>query len=201
MKGPSIKGIVIAEVAAHVKRLVEKGKIAPEQLEARLEAEDLVLLETKVQPALWYSIYSFERLMQMMADAEAGDDREGYLRHNGRIITERLQELGLYAQLERRDDGADAPPGTLSERAIKRTLSLWPALVNFSRCRLQMESDDPLVFRVDVDDAEHFVHVLRVSNAGFLEGVFSHLADAPVRVEIDEDDDTHFVYRIQLERG
>jgi hypothetical protein len=201
MKGPCIKGIVIADVAANLRRLVEKGRIAPEQLEVRLEAEDLALLEAKVQPALWYSIYSFERLMQVMADAEAGDDREGYLRRKGRITAERIQELGLYAQLERSDDGADGSPDTLSERAIKLTLSLWPAMVNFSRCRLQMESDDPLVFRVDVDDAEHFVPVLRVANAGFLEGVFSHLADAPVRVEIDEDEDAHFVYRIQLERG
>lgn len=201
MKGPSIKGIVIAEVAAHVRRLVAKGRIAAEQLEARLEAEDLALLEAKIQPALWYSVYSFERLMQVMADAEAGDDREDYLRRNGRVLTAQLQELGLYSQLERSDDGEDGSPDTLSQRAVKRTLSLWNAMVNFSCCRFRMESEDPLVFRVDVDDAEHFVPVLRVANAGFLEGVFSHLAGTPVRVEIDEDERAHFVYRIQLERG
>jgi hypothetical protein len=57
------------------------------------------------------------------------------------------------------------------------------------------------VFRIDVDEAEHYVHLLRVANAGFLEGVFSHLADAPVRVEIDEDRRDHFVYRIRLPNG
>jgi hypothetical protein len=52
MREPSIKGIVIAAVAANVLRLVEQGKISREQLEVGLEKEDLKLLETKIQPAL-----------------------------------------------------------------------------------------------------------------------------------------------------
>lgn len=201
MQGPSIKGIVIAAVAEHVLRLVEKGRIASEQLEARLEKEDLALLETKIQPALWYSIYSFERLNQLMVDAEAGDDREGYLRRNGYILAKRMRKMGFYAQLERSRGGEEGSPNALSESAIKLTLSLWQAMVNFSRWNCRRESEDPLVFRIDVDDAEHYVHLLRVANAGFLEGVFSHLANTPVCVEIDENRHDHFVYRIRFQSG
>jgi len=201
MRGPSIKGIVIAAVAEHVLRLVEKGKIAREQLEVGLEKEDLELLETKIQPALWYSIYSYERLNQLMVDAEARGDLEGYLRRNGHIMSKRLQKLGLYAQLKPASGVEEGSVGALSEWGIKRTLSLWHAMVNFSRFSCRLESDDPPVFRIDVDEAEHYIPLLRVANAGFLEGVYSYLADAPVRVEIDEDRRDHFVYRLRLQKS
>ena len=194
MNKPSIKGIVIADVAANVRRLLEKGRIAPGQL----EEEDLAFLETKIQPAVWYCIYQFERLMQAMADAEAGDDREGYFRRTGRIMAERLQELGLYPQLERGDEGADGPLGALNEHVIKRTLSLWNVMVNFSVCRGRLETADSPAFWVEVDDAEDYVSVLRMANAGFMEGVFGHLAGSPVSVEIDKDEPAHIAYRIQL---
>ncbi len=203
MQGPSIKGIVIAAVAAHVLRLVDKGKITSEQLEAQLEKEDLELLETKIQPALWYSVYTYERLNQLMVDAEAGSDREGYLRRNGRIMAKMLRTAGLYPQLEgsKSGEGDSRNTPSLSEWEIKLTLSLWQAMVNFSRPTCRRESDDPPVFRIDVDEAEHYVPLLRVANAGFLEGVFSHLAGSPVRVEIDEDQLDHLVYRIRCESG
>lgn len=201
MRGPSIKGIVIAAVAEHVLRLVEMGKITREQLEARLERQDLELLAAKIQPALWYSIYSYERLNQLMVDAEAGDDLEGYLRRNGHIMSRRLQKLGLYAQLKPSEEGEKGSPGALSEWGVKRTLSLWHAMVDFSRFTCRLESDDPPVFRIDVDEAEHYISLLRVANAGFLEGVFSYLAGAPVRVEIDENGRDHFVYRLRLQES
>ena len=199
MRGPSVKGIVIAAVAEHVVRLVGQGKIARKQLEARLEEEELALLETKIQPALWYSIYSYERLNQLMVDAEAGDDLEAYLRGNGHIMSKRLQKLGLYAQLKP-SGGEKGSAGAFSEWGVKRTLSLWHAMVNFSRWSCRVEADDPPVFRIDVDEAEHYVPLLRVANAGFLEGVFSYLADAPVRVEIDEARRDHFVYRLRVQK-
>jgi len=74
-------------------------------------------------------------------------------------------------------------------------------MVNFSRASCRLESDDPPVFRIDVDEAEHYIPLLRVANAGFLEGVFSYLAGAPVRVEIDENRRDHFVYRLRLQTG
>ena len=80
-------------------------------------------------------------------------------------------------------------------------MSLWNGMVNFSRASCRLESDDPPVFRIDVDEAEHYIPLLRVANAGFLEGVFGYLADAPVRVEIDEDERDHFVYRLELPKS
>lgn len=203
MQGPSIKGIVISAVANHVLRLVEKGCITRERLEAQLEKEDLELLETEIQPALWYSIYSYERLNQLMVEAEAGSDLEGYLRRNGHIMAKLLRKVGFYPQLEGSKWGEEGSRNTpsFSEWEIKRTLSLWQAMVNFSRWNCRRESEDPLVFRIDVDDAEHYVHLLRVANAGFLEGVFSHLANTPVCVEIDENRHDHFVYRIRFQSG
>ena len=185
MRGPSIKGIVIAAVAEHVVRLVEKGKITREQLEARLEEEELELLEVKIQPALWYSIYSFERLQQLMADVEDGGDLHGYLRRNGHIMAKRLQKLGLYAQLKPAGGGEKASAGGLSEWGIKRTLSLWQAMVNFSRWRCQVESDDPPVFRIDVYEAEHVIMAPGREGAGWLKSVAADLGLALCRNPVD----------------
>ena len=198
MRGPSIKGIVIAAVAANVLRLVEQGKISREQLEVGLEKEELKLLETKIQPALWYSIHSYDRLDRLMADAEAGGDLEGYLRRNGLTMSRLVQQAGLYSQLQPAGGSAERSVTALSDWGVKRTLSLWHGMVNFSRARCRLESDDPPVFRIDVDEAEPMSPLLRVANAGFLEGVFGYLADAPVRVEIDENRRDHFVYRLRL---
>jgi len=198
MRGPSIKGIVIAAVAANVQRLVEQGKISNEQLELALEKEELDLLQAKIQPALWYPIRSYDRLDQLMLSAEGTGDIEAYLRRNGTIMSKLVQQAGLYSQLQPTSGSEKRSVRALSEWGVKRTLSLWHGMVNFSRVSCRLESDDPPVFRIDVEEAEPFSPLLRVANAGFLEGVFGYLADAPVRVEIDENRRDHFVYRLRL---
>ena len=136
-----------------------------------------------------------------MADAEAGGDLEGYLRRNGLLMARLVQQAGLYSQLQPASGSATRSVSALSDWGVRRTLSLWHGTVDFSRVSCRLESDDPPVFRIDVDEAEHFSPRLRVANAGFLEGVCGYRADAPVRVEIDEDQRDHFVYRLRLPKS
>ena len=58
-------------------------------------------------------------------------------------------------------------------------------MVNFSQWSCAMESEQPRVFRIDVGGAARFPWVLRQANAGFLEGVFSGLAQRSVLVSIE----------------
>jgi hypothetical protein len=55
---PSIKGSALSSVVEDVRALRDSGRISADRLEASLEAADLALLETKIQPALWYPIQS-----------------------------------------------------------------------------------------------------------------------------------------------
>ena len=114
-------------------------------------------------------------------------------RARGRKTAARLAEAGLYAQLR-----GDALAASLDLAQIKRTLSLWAAMVNFSQWSCAMESEQPRVFRIDVGGAARFPWVLRQANAGFLEGVFSGLAQRNVLVSIEGEHPDRLAYRVRV---
>src|SRR6185503_3004487 len=74
---PSIKGSALSSVVEDVRALRDSGRISADRLETSLEAADLVLLEAKIQPALWYPIQSYARLTRLLLDVA------------GRVLTER----------------------------------------------------------------------------------------------------------------
>lgn len=187
-----IKGSAIVAVVEDLAGLIEAGKLSRDAIEARLEAADLEILDAKIQIALWYPIDSYERLLQILIDLEGGSDKAGYLRSRGRRTATRLAETGLYVQLR-----GDSKAATLDLAPVKRTLSLWNGMVSFSKWSCTQESDVPRVFRIDVSDAAKFPWVLRVSNAGFLEGVFSGIAQCKVSVALENEQPDRFVYRVR----
>jgi hypothetical protein len=189
----SIKGSVIVAVTDDLLRLVDAGRIARDVLEARLEARDVEILDAKIQPALWYPIESYDRPLRALVGFDGGRDPEAYLRARGRKTAQRLAEAGLYAQLR-----GDAQAASLDLAQVKRTLSLWAAMVNFSQASVTQESDAPRAFRIDVSDAAKFPLVLRQANAGFLEGVFSGLAQRAVTVSIEGERGDRFAYRVRV---
>lgn len=197
MSADSIKGSVIVAVTDDLQRLLDEGRLRRETLEARLEPEDLETLDAKIQAALWYPIASYDRLLRALLDAEGPPDEEAWLRGRGRRSAERLRAAGIYAQLGRPQG---APPG-LDERRIRLTLSLWKALITFARWEVTAEAESPPTFRIDVEDAAAFPRVLRVANAGFLEGVFGGLAERRVAVSIADERADRFAYRIRVEEG
>jgi hypothetical protein len=189
----SIKGAVLVAVTDDLCRLVEEGRLSRDALEARLEARDLDILDSKVQLALWYPIDSYDRLLQVLVDLEAGGDPAGFLRERGRKAAARLAAAGVYAQLR-----GDGKPATLDLAQVKRTLSLWSALVNFSQFHCELESQTPRVLRIDVTEARKFSWLLRRANWGFLEAVFSGLAQRPVSVSIEDEGPDRFSYRVSV---
>lgn len=189
----SIKGTVIVAVTDDLLRLVESGRISRDALEARLEARDVEILDAKIQPALWYPIESYDRLLRLLVEVEGGREPEAFLRARGRKAAARLAETGLYAQLR-----GDTNAGTLELAQVKRTLSVWFAMLNFSQCNGVLESEQPRVFRIDVTEAEKFPWVLRRANAGFIEGVLRGLSQRDIEVSIVDERADRFAYRVQV---
>ena len=186
-----IKGSILVAVTDDLCQLVESGRLSREELEARLEARDLELLDSKIQPALWYPIDSYDRLLRLLVDVEDPGNPAELLRSRGRKAAARLAEAGLYVQLQ-----GDSKPASLDLAQIKRTLSLWGAMVDFSRWSCVLETEQPRVFRIEVSEATRFPWVLRQANEGFLAGVFSGLAQREVRVELEDERPDRFAYRV-----
>jgi hypothetical protein len=188
-----IKGTVIVAVTDDILRHLAAGRLSRDALEAGLDARDIEILDAKIQPALWYPIASYDRLLRVLVDLEGGSDPAEFLRNRGRRTAARLAEAGLYAQLR-----GDSKAATLDLAQVKRTLSLWSAMVNFSRASCTLESEQPRVFRVEVSDAEKFPSVLRQANVGFLDGVFSGLAQRKVSVTIEDERPDRFIYKVRV---
>lgn len=193
MAQPGIKGTVIVAVTDDLLRLVESGRISRDAVEARLEARDVEILDAKIQPALWYPIESYDRLLRLLVEVEGGREPEAFLRARGRKAAARLAEIGLYAQLR-----GDTNVGTLELAQVKRTLSVWFAMLNFSQCNGVLESEQPRVFRIDVTEAEKFPWVLRRANAGFIEGVLRGLSQRDIEVSIVDERADRFAYRVRV---
>ena len=196
---PSIKGSAIAAVIEDVQKLRDSGRLGEEQLEARLEAVDLALLDKRVQAALWYPIESYRRLTELLLDVE-GRGHPSYVVDRGARAAERLWEAGLYIQLqhgEERAERARAEGGVLSERDSRLITSLSGAIFNFSRWTYRTESGEGLISVTDAAELpEISVHAAR----GFLEYVISRLRrqDTPVRAERTAPDRVEFRFALSL---
>ena len=102
---PSIKGSALSSVVEDVRALRDSGRISADRLEASLEAADVALLETKIQPALWYPIASYARLTRAPARVAGRGDPQ-YVVDRGARAAQRLWESGLYVQLQHGEEKA-----------------------------------------------------------------------------------------------
>jgi hypothetical protein len=191
MKG-GVKGTAIESVVADVVRLLEAGRISREDLEVRLEREDLELLEQKLLPSLWYGFGPYGRMMQLLLDVEGHGSVE-YLVERGRRAAERLRRAGLYAQL-------DADRARWGDRLGQMMVSLGPALYRDTTWRFRL-GDAGARYEIEVDVPVSFPDVCRHATQGFIEHVSTHASGAPVRVTSERVAATRMLFRAEPIRG
>ena len=80
---PCIKGTAIASLVEDTRKLLSDGKLSQREMEARLPAEDLALLEEPLVMSQWYGIHSYRRLTELLRDVD-GEGRNEYVRERGR---------------------------------------------------------------------------------------------------------------------
>jgi hypothetical protein len=184
MAGPSIKGAAFQAVVTDVQALLEKGRLARDTLEARLEAEDLRILEEKVVPSSWYPIETYRRLTELLLEVEGGG-RPQYVVERGARAAERLFRAGLYRQLRFGDErsvllkqGSDS--WTQHDGTLMATLA--GAIFNFSRWRFEVIDAARRAYRVVASDAGALPEVARLAAQGFIEYTTARLSGAPARV-------------------
>src|SRR5688500_7653746 len=179
---PSIKGSALSSVVEDVRALCDSGRISGERLEASLEAADIALLESKIQPALWYPIQSYERLTRLLLDVAGRGDPQ-YVADRGARAAQRLWESGLYVQLQHGEEKAAKArrvDGALTERDAKMITTLSGAIFNFTRWSYRIDESGAWI---EVNEAAEWPEVSVWAARGFLEYVVSRLRRAETRVE------------------
>jgi hypothetical protein len=157
-----------------VRALRDSGCIAPDRLEAILEAADLALLEAKIQPSLWYPIESYARLTELLLDVAGGGDPQ-YVADRGARAAQRLWESGLYVQLQHGEEKAAKARrsgGVMSDRDARVITTLSGAIFNFTRWTYRVEEPHAVI---EVSEAADLPEMSVLAARGFLEYVLSRL--------------------------
>lgn len=170
-----VKGTAVASVVEDLKRQIEAGRVRREELEVRLQAEDLELLEQKILPSSWYPLGSQGRLTQLLLEIEGKGSIE-YLLERGRRAAERMREGGLYAQLT-------VDQERWGERIGAMMIPLGPAIYRDTVWSIELSGRGAAMrFEITVEVQEDFPEVCRHQTQGFIEHASSYASGRPVRM-------------------
>ena len=157
-----IKGTAIESLVADVNRVVQEGRIRPDELEECLQQEDLEILGQKVLAALWYPMRTYERLTKLLLRVEGRGEME-YVIERGRSAAARLRDTGIYGQLARNRN-------ELGDRIGRIMVTLGPAIYQDTQWDFHYESSDSTTdFRIEVRVPPEFPDVARYAAQGFIE--------------------------------
>jgi hypothetical protein len=171
---PSIKGSAMSSLVEDVRALRDSGRVSADRLEATLERADLALLDTKIQPALWYPIECYRRLTELLLDVAGRGDPQ-YIVDRGARAAQRLWESGLYVQFQHGEEKAAKARragGVMSDRDARVITTLSSAIFNFTRWTYRPGTPDAMI---EVSEAAAWPEVSVWAGRGFLEYVVSRL--------------------------
>jgi len=173
---PSVKGTIVAGVSESLAALRDAGRVTNEELEVRLEADELALLDGKVNAAAWYPMATYARLLQTLGDLDGGG-RPEYFVERGRVNARRLMDAGLYEQLgfllrwsESVGDGPANPAALLAsyKRNLKLVITLASSIYNVGRWCIETDEDHPGRAWIAVREASAYSEPMRLAAEGFL---------------------------------
>lgn len=170
MAEPSVKGLLVGGVVTSLRRLVERGSVSEDALEARLGVRSLELLQAKVDPAVWYPIEHYRELVDLLWELE-GRREPDYMREKGRAWARRLYEAQRYQQLEYADTRTrEIRSGDEAVRQGRLIASLIQTFWNFVEPAVDLDPDRPDTLRLTLDGplASLFPDANRYTTEGFL---------------------------------
>jgi hypothetical protein len=177
MAEPSIKGAIFKGAIADLARLQEEGRLSQEEVDARLATEDLAFLEGEINPAAWYPIETYARLMELLGDVE-GAGKDAYFLERGRASARRLMASGLYQQLaflSRWDEMSGSPGGSESALIagyasnLRMVTSLASAIYNVGKWMVEPDPEHTGRVCIAVREARAYSEPMRLAIEGFLD--------------------------------
>lgn len=184
-----MKGSLLEGALRDLRRLLERGALDRDELEARLPAADLALLEQKILAGAWYPMASLARVLELVWEEESGRRPEA-LRERGRKAATRLVESGLYRQVDaaRRRRGAEFG---------RMLTSLAGAMYDFGRWEYEGD-DEGRTSRVIVSDVAPWPDVLRLATEGFIETLVAAAGGQAARVTSERPTPERVVFQIRI---
>jgi hypothetical protein len=174
MAQASVKGSIIEAVIGELVRLRDAGRLTEEQLEVRLEAEEIALLDGKINTAAWYPMASYTRFLELLGDFEGGGS-PAYFVERGRANARHLMEAGLYEQLSFIGRWKESARGGSVEESIasyakklKLAVSLATSIYNVGRWLVEPDEDYPGRVWIAIRDAGDYSEPMRLAAEGFL---------------------------------
>jgi hypothetical protein len=192
---PAIKGTGFGSAVADVESALESGELTSDQLEARLQAEDLQLLKAKVLPGDWYPISTYGRVLDLLCEA-VGRGSLQYHVMRGRRAAERLTSSGIYHQLDKALQIKEGTRSDWQEGAARVMLTMTRALFNFMEWRYERDPERAGAFAILVTGAEAFPEAGRHTIQGVIEYATEAIAGGEVHVESSRPHPGELVFRV-----
>jgi len=190
MSAPCIKGTAFGSVIEDVKRLVDAGGLAPEDLARHLSEKDRGFLDSIVTPSGWFPIATYGRMLELLASEQGGSDARGYLRDRGARAAEQLLS-GTYESLA-------AESRTWGPRVGQTMAGIGRLLYNFMSWSFREVDEE--IFEVETRDAADFPESARHTAEGFLHWFAVHTAGQPMRVTSRRPSPDRVVFRLEPDR-
>jgi len=181
MSVPSIKGSTFQGVIDDLHAAIAQGSISADQAEARLDRAEVPYLdpEMKTNPASWYPIDSYRRMVELLLDVVGHGDR-GYLIGRGERAAIRLRDAGVYQQVEYVGRINEARGGRAStpdelKRQLRLIVTLARSIYNFGEWDVEVDGDR---LRVVVNDARALPDISVLTIEGFMNKM-GEFSDSP----------------------
>jgi hypothetical protein len=163
---PSVKGSIVLGVVVTVKRHRKEGRIAQEQLEARLSGEALHLVEQKIDIGRWYPMPLFCELLDV--DWALGRRDPDYMRRQGAQAADRLFDSGIYQQLQYAERQGRAKSREDLIRQSKLITTITGTLYNFLQFEVHLVPGRDDLLEIIYANAASFSEPLRYTTEGFM---------------------------------
>lgn len=170
---PSIKGSIFSRSVEDLRKLLSEDRLSRDELEARLEKDDLAYLDEPVRVSSWYDVAAYGRILELLK-AVVGGGRDDYLRARGAQSAQALLEGGLYQQMEYLErTGVAAAKGPEDRfRAFGRDLallsSLHRAILNFGTQTAKLDPEHPDRYVLEITEADPYPDGLVLTTEGFV---------------------------------
>lgn len=173
MAEPSIKGSIVGPMAEEILALRDQGRITAADLEARLDADGLELLERKLDPTSWIPLRVYEQFARILQLLVGGTDTQ-YMRTRGERAGKRLADAGIYQQLKFVEKMRNDSSVELFSTDMRLVLSIQAALVNVGQWTVEPDPDHADRVMVVVREAHTIPDCLAEAMEGFFIGISRH---------------------------
>jgi hypothetical protein len=186
VSAPSTKGLMLQQVVTLIQDHLDAGRLTRDELETRLEKEDLAFFEgDKIVPSLWYPVSQNHRLLDLYFSI-SGRRHEAMV-ELGRVSARQVLQLPAYAALFQAAAGRDAAS------AGPLLVKLAELVLNFTKWTFHGTSLDE--FDIEVTEAAEYSDHACHTAIGFMEVLGAELFGKQLRVTCERPTPDHIVFR------